>query len=82
MATIEGQPRQRIGDHRPVTGKHLGHIARPHQLLQQLERLEVRRQVAVRIGDHRRTATQHHVAGHQPAHPIGADSSNERESLV
>ncbi len=70
MAAVEGQPRQRVGDNRPVARKQLGHVAGPDQPVQQIKRLEVCRQIPIRISDHRRTTAQHHVTGDQPADPI------------
>ena len=43
------------------------------QRLQQIEGSEVRRKVAVRMSDHRRTTAQHHVAGDQPADSVRAE---------
>ena len=63
MPAIKGQPRDRIVDDWPVTREQFRHVLGRDQRLQQIERSEVRRKVAVRISDHRRTTAQHHVAG-------------------
>ena len=82
MVAIEGQPRQRVGDDRPVTGQQLGDVAGPDQPLQQIERVEVCREVPVRVGDHRRTAAEHHVPGDQSADSIRDGQQQRTESLV
>ena len=71
VAAIEGQPWQRVGDSRPVTGQQLDHF----RVLTSRSRDRVSRsmrKVPIRVGDHRRAAAEHHIAGDQPADPIRA----------
>ena len=72
VSALKRQPCRRIGDDRPVTRKQLNDVACGDQPLEEIERVKVRSKVTVRMRDHRRASTQHHVTGDQPIDLIRA----------
>lgn len=54
VVAIKRQPRGRVSDDRPVTGEKLNDTACGNQVLEEIERVEVRRKITVGIGDHSR----------------------------
>src|SRR4030095_9589804 len=59
----------------------LNDIIRGDQVLEEIERVEVRRKITVGIGDHSRATAQNHVTGDQPVDSIRA-SEQQRTGIA